>query len=118
MAWPRLPQLLAFALFMAACRQRSETPPPAPAPSPAQKPTTIRITGHTGPNIPPAFYVIDGVIYRPPFDLLTLNPDSILTVELFRGEEAVQRFGSDAAAGVVVITMKKAAPPPHPDPPA
>ena len=113
----RFLHLLAFAFLIAACRPRPETPPPAPAATPAREPTRIRITGPTGPHTPPALFVIDGVIYRPPFDLPTLDPDSILTVEIFRGEEAVKRFGSEAAAGVVVITMKKDAPLPPPDPP-
>src|SRR5687767_5175980 len=101
---PILALLLAAVVVSAACRRPPE-PTAAPAPVPSSEPREIRIGGGARSS-PPAFYVIDGVLHRPPVDLSSIDHSDIVAVEVVRGDQAVARFGTEARTGVVVITTK------------
>lgn len=55
----------------------------------------------------PLLYVVDGVRLQRD-QVPTLSADQVLSVSVVKGHLALQKFGPDAAYGVVVITTKAA----------
>ena len=55
----------------------------------------------------PLLYVVDGVRYQRD-QIPSLNPDQVLSVSVMKGRLALQKYGPDAAYGVVVVTTKAA----------
>jgi len=53
----------------------------------------------------PLLYVVDGVRLQRD-EVPTLNADQVLSVSVMKGHLALQKYGPDAAYGVVVITTK------------
>jgi hypothetical protein len=58
----------------------------------------------------PLLYVVDGVRLQRD-QLPTLDADQVLSVSVVKGHLALQKYGPDAAYGVVVIRTKAAAVP-------
>jgi len=69
---------------------------------------------YSGDNVnggsPAAGSVAGGMGYPRPSPLDQLDPNSIQTIEVFKGPSASAMYGSDAANGVIVITTKKGQP--------
>jgi len=83
-------------------------PPPAPAPLPPPppppvpdtvRPSVIRI----GTPDPKILWIVDGVEMHEP----KLNPEDITSMNVWKGEEALSRYGDKGKHGVVVITTNK-----------
>lgn len=55
----------------------------------------------------PLLYVVDGVRLQRD-QIPALNADQVLSVSVVKGHLALQKYGPDAAYGVVVITTKAA----------
>lgn len=55
----------------------------------------------------PMLYVVDGVRYQRD-QIPSLNADQVLSVSVMKGHLALQKYGPDAAYGVVVVTTKAA----------
>ena len=53
----------------------------------------------------PLLYVVDGVRLQRD-EVPSLNADQVLSVSVMKGHLALQKFGPDAAYGVVLITTK------------
>lgn len=53
----------------------------------------------------PLLYVVDGVRYQRD-QVPSLNADQVLSVSVMKGHLALQKYGPDAAYGVVVVTTK------------
>ena len=53
----------------------------------------------------PLLYVVDGVRLQRD-EVPSLNADQVLSVSVMKGHLALQKYGPDAAYGVVVITTK------------
>ncbi len=58
-------------------------------------------------NSPGPLYVVNGVIYKD--SISTINPDDIISVDVFKGIKATALYGAAGANGVVLLTTKKAA---------
>ena len=55
----------------------------------------------------PLLYVVDGVRYQKD-QIPSLSSDQVLSVSVMKGHLALQKYGPDAAYGVVVVTTKAA----------
>ena len=55
----------------------------------------------------PLLYVVDGVRYQRD-QIPSLTSDQVLSVSVMKGHRALQKYGPDAAYGVVVVTTKAA----------
>ena len=55
----------------------------------------------------PLLYVVDGVRYQRD-QIPSLTSDQVLSVSVMKGHLALQKYGPDAAYGVVVVTTKAA----------
>ena len=53
----------------------------------------------------PMLYVVDGVRYQRD-QIPSLSSDQVLSVSVMKGHLALQKYGPDAAYGVVVVTTK------------
>ena len=53
----------------------------------------------------PLLYVVDGVRYQRD-QIPSLTADQVLSVSVMKGHLALQKYGPDAAYGVVVVTTK------------
>ncbi len=78
---------------------------------PKTQPENFRINCGCGPAKPEdqPLYVVDQQIV-PSTIMRTLNPDTIQSIEVYKGEEAIKRYGSCsplAKNGVIEITLKK-----------
>ena len=51
-------------------------------------------------------YVIDGELKGKDFDLSTIDPKDIVSMEILKEDKAVELYGPDAKNGVVVIKTK------------
>ena len=117
----RCHRLLAGLLLLgtAACAARAPAPP-QPAPREERFEPRIGLGPRTSPpsillrpahsartaNQPP-LYVVNGVVQEQvPQDLVD-EPHRIESIEVFRGQAAVDRYGSRAGHGVIVITTKR-----------
>ena len=70
---------------------------------PARVGTTIQVVGPSADASPIVY--IDGVRDKSVDDL---TPEDILRIDVFKGPQAVERFGEEAAAnGVIEVTTKK-----------
>ena len=66
--------------------------------------TSINEDGSSNP-----LYVVDGVPMDDDFDLVTLNPQDIESIEVLKDASSSAIYGSRGANGVVIITSKKGA---------
>lgn len=66
--------------------------------------TSINEDGSSNP-----LYVVDGVPMDEDFDLVTLNPQDIESIEVLKDASSSAIYGSRGANGVVIITSKKGA---------
>ncbi len=68
----------------------------------------------TSPTAPPAqvplLYVVDGVRYQRG-QIPVLDVDQVLVVTVIKGQGALEKYGPDAAYGIVVITTRRAVTP-------
>lgn len=64
--------------------------------------TSINEDGHSNP-----LYVVDGVPMDEDFDLISLNPQDIESIEVLKDASSSAIYGSRGANGVVIITSKK-----------
>ena len=64
--------------------------------------TSINEDGSSNP-----LYVVDGVPMDDDFDLITLNPQDIESIEVLKDASSSAIYGSRGANGVVIITSKK-----------
>lgn len=64
--------------------------------------TSINEDGSSNP-----LYVVDGVPMDEDFDLITLNPQDIESIEVLKDASSSAIYGSRGANGVVIITSKK-----------
>jgi hypothetical protein len=72
----------------------------------------IRCNLGSGSGVTPAAFVVDGrMITHAEFERLHLEPRNIVNIEVWRGPQAVSRFGRGTAGGVVVIATRAAARP-------
>jgi hypothetical protein len=97
----RLTATFALLTFAAACATERVT-----APTRAIAPTGVSLS----PALLPLLYVVDGV--RLPRDRVPeLEASQVAKVEIIKGRVALQRFGADAAYGVILITTRQASAP-------
>ncbi|MEO5998660.1 MAG: M56 family metallopeptidase [Chitinophagaceae bacterium] len=92
------------------------TPPSAPVPSPLAPPlpsiaptdtaprTLIRIINKTGSGEP--LYIVDGKVLPKGMDLKGISPDSIESINVIKGNNAIALHGEQAANGVVQVNTK------------
>ncbi len=63
----------------------------------------------TPDSIRPAFWVVDGVrVETDSVSKRNLDPENIESIQVWKGDSAVIRFGEKGRAGVIVVTTKKA----------
>lgn len=67
--------------------------------------TTVRLGVVSDSGSPPVV-IVDGVKQTDPNPLGRINPNDIDTIEVLKGPSAVEKYGADAANGVIVITTK------------
>ncbi len=53
-------------------------------------------------------YVLDNKELEKDFDINSINPEEIASINVLKGEHAIAKYGKDAAYGVIEITTKKA----------
>ncbi len=92
--------LLVTALALSACASERITRPVAVPESPPRAVTAV------GTDV---IYYLDGKEITPK-QVATLDPRTIDTVEVFKGESARKMLGDRAAYGVIMITSKTVAP--------
>ena len=112
--------ILATLFVLVATRGPAAAPEPPPAPvhvdvrhqavqEPSERVAMIRIRGSAslGERTPPTIY-IDGVRVEGDREeaLQQLSPDQIDRIEVIRGDAAKERYGSEAANGVIEIVTK------------
>ena len=73
--------------------------------APASSATSVRSGVSANAVEVPLLYVVDGVRLQRD-EVPSLNADQVLSVSVMKGHLALQKFGPDAAYGVVVITTK------------
>ena len=80
-----------------------------PLPENADKSTPVAIF-----PAKPVLYFVDGVLLKPTLavmagvnPLASMNPNDIEKIEVIKGENAVTKYGAEAANGVVLVTTKK-----------
>jgi hypothetical protein len=73
----------------------------------APAPASTSVHSGVSPNAVdvPLLYVVDGVRLQRD-EVPSLNADQVLSVSVMKGHLALQKYGPDAAYGVVVITTK------------
>lgn len=65
----------------------------------------IRMESSTPGNQP--LIVVDGEIKDADFQMDSINPGDIASVQVWKGEKAIEKFGEKAKNGVIEITLKK-----------
>lgn len=109
-----------WVLGTAACMAKPpEEPAPAPQAQPplepriglgtqASPPPTILLRRTRGP-LPPGrqpLYIVDGVVDTTGVPL-EINANEVEHIEIVRGQEAVEKYGSRGEHGVVIITTRR-----------
>jgi TonB-dependent SusC/RagA subfamily outer membrane receptor len=54
----------------------------------------------------PPLFVVDGRVLAGPSAAAPIDPQRIANVEILKGAAAIDRYGPDAANGVVLVTLK------------
>lgn len=80
-------------------------PVPPPPPAPPDKEAKIEVLGveMTPDNI---IYILDGKEVKA-YEVTMLQPEKILTVDVFKGESATSVYGEKAKNGAIVVTTKQ-----------
>jgi outer membrane receptor protein involved in Fe transport len=91
-----------FALFAAAAACATER-----TVSPASSSRSVASAVVQGNSQVPLLYVVDGKRLQRD-ELPALSPDQVSAVRVLKGRAALERYGADAAYGVVIITTKQA----------
>jgi TonB-dependent SusC/RagA subfamily outer membrane receptor len=68
-------------------------------------PTNIRIRGMSSVKDAEPLYVVNGAVMTPN-DFAKLNPNSIKSTNIMKGEQATAIYGARALNGVIVVTLK------------
>ena len=82
-------------------------PPPAGVPMPPPPPPTPQkevLSAKVKNGVPP-LYLLNGTVLTEKLE--NINPSDIERVEVFKGEEAITKYGEKGKNGVVLITTKK-----------
>jgi len=61
----------------------------------------------TGNETAKPLIVVDGEEKGPDFEMNSINPGDIASVNVWKGEKAIEKFGEKAKNGVIEITLKK-----------
>lgn len=105
-------------------KKGSVAPPPPPPPPASPKapgkeqptpppPTSLSSSLRIKSEAPP-LYIVDDVVQKDTFNLHTIDPNSISSVNVLKGAGAEAKYGSKGANGVIEIHTKKGSAPPPP----
>ena len=82
------------------------TPPPPPPAPPAPPVPPADVNSSTSKQTLKPIYLVDGKEIADGADVNNINPETIKSVEVFKGEKAISLFGNRGKNGVVKITLK------------
>ncbi|MFI5124499.1 MAG: M56 family metallopeptidase [Chitinophagales bacterium] len=51
-------------------------------------------------------YIVNGITQGPAFDVNSVEPSAIQSITIFKGPEAIKRYGDNAAHGAIIIELK------------
>jgi hypothetical protein len=75
--------------------------------NPIQNPN-INIYKNENSDLKP-LYVLDGVIQDSDYDFKSIDPNSIESLSVLKGEKALDKYGDAGSNGVIIIVLKKTA---------
>jgi hypothetical protein len=58
------------------------------------------------PNAQKPIYLVNGITQSPDFDVNSIEPSAIQSIIVFKGAEAIKRYGDNATHGAIVIELK------------
>ncbi len=81
-------------------------PPPPPLPPTPPLPPAVGKSSFTSQKAVMPIYLVDGKEMADGADVNNINPETIKSVEVYKGEKAISLFGDRGKNGVIKITLK------------